>query len=89
MEEFSLEKSLFSPNFDGIDDVLVMSYSLSKPGYTVRIQVYDVLGYPVRRLANSLILSSEGFLIWDGLNEDLLLAPVGIYIIYIQAFHPE
>jgi hypothetical protein len=88
-EVFEVYPKVFSPDNDGVDDVLNIGYSLEKPGYTANIRVFDSRGRLVRILSRSFLLATEGVIIWDGTTEDNMKADVGIYIINVELFDPE
>jgi hypothetical protein len=80
---------MFSPNMDGVDDVLHIRFQLEEPGYVANINIYDAQGRVVRKLARNQLLGNSMDLAWDGLTGKKNRAPVGIYIVYIELFHPE
>ncbi|RXQ96516.1 lamin tail domain-containing protein [Ancylomarina salipaludis] len=79
----------FSPDNDGVDDRLIINFDLDKSGYVANIRVYNSFGYEVRRLASNLTLSTEDELFWDGLLANKDRAPIGIYVIYFELYHPD
>jgi hypothetical protein len=80
---------IFSPDNDGIDDVLNISYKFDKPGHTANINIYDSRGRLVKILKRGELLSTQGVVTWDGTNKNNLKAPIGIYIIFIETFNPS
>jgi len=86
---FYLDNNTFSPDNDGFEDLLVLSYQSDKPGYLANIQVFDASGRPIKRLARNYSLASEGFITWDGSTNEASKARIGIYILWIEAFTPE
>ena len=75
----------FSPDGDGFDDHLFISYRLDSPDYLVTIHIFDRYGRLVRRLADRERAGFEGHFIWDGLNESGIPGRIGIYIILFNA----
>ena len=88
-EVFDVYPKVFSPDNDGVDDVLNIGYSLGNPGYTANIRIFDSRGRLVKNLSRSFLLATEGVITWDGTTDDNLKADVGIYIINIELFDPE
>ena len=88
-DEFSLSPETFSPDGDGRDDFLLISYKLPSDGSVANIRVFDSGGREVRRLASNLLIGTEGEITWDGLNGKNQRVPVGIYIVYIEYFNPN
>ncbi len=86
---FSVHPEIFSPDNDGIDDYLNIQYQLDKPGYIANAMVYDRSGLLVKMLCNNTMLGKDGFLIWNGTSDAGEMVQSGIYIIYVQIFHPE
>ncbi len=84
--EVSLEPSLFSPDDDGVDDVLTIHYAFSDPGYTARVLIYDLQGRLVRVLINNVLLGTVGAWSWDGIRDTHDKADIGIYIVYVAVF---
>jgi flagellar hook assembly protein FlgD len=76
----------FSPDNDGVDDVAAFTFHLPGDGFTASIYIFNVSGILVRRLINNKTLATSGSLFWDGTNDDGMLVPIGIYIIYCSAF---
>ncbi len=83
----SIEPEVFSPDNDGFDDRLIISYNLGEPGYTATIAVYGSGGNFITYLKNNEMLGVEGNVFWDGFDNGNNLCPPGIYIIYIEMFN--
>ena len=75
----------FSPDGDGFDDHLFISYRLDSPDYLVTIHIYDRYGRRVRRLTDRERAGFEGHFIWDGLSDTGITGRIGIYIILFNA----
>jgi flagellar hook assembly protein FlgD len=82
--QWEISPEIFSPNNDGYDDYLQISYKLSEVGNTVNINVYDSRGRIIRRLVDGKLLELQGSIIWDGIDDNGNKASIGIYIIYIE-----
>lgn len=82
-----LQSQIFSPDQDGYEDLLHIQYNFDEPGRLVNVTVYNQSGLPVRELARNQLLGTEGSIKWDGLLDDLSLAPVGSYVIYFETFN--
>jgi hypothetical protein len=87
-ESFTTYPKVFSPDNDGIDDVVNISYQLNQPGFTANINVYDSRGRLIRTLYRSELLATEGILSWDGTTDEYQKADIGVYIIYVELFNP-
>jgi hypothetical protein len=82
----SLSPDVFSPDNDGMDDVLNISYTLEAPGYVGNITIFDREGRVVKYLLQSELLATEGIITWDGTNNNREKAPIGVYVIYFEVF---
>ena len=85
-EPFSLSPEIFSPDGDGYNDVLNISYSLKEPGYVATINIYDMSGRLIRRLIQNQLLGTYGAYTWDGITDNNEKASIGYYLIYIELF---
>ncbi|MDD4216425.1 MAG: lamin tail domain-containing protein, partial [Bacteroidales bacterium] len=83
----SIEPEVFSPDNDGFDDRLTISYNLGEPGYTATIAVYGSGGNFITYLKNNEMLGVEGDVFWDGFDNGNNLCQPGIYIVYIEMFN--
>ena len=81
---FIIEPEVFSPNNDGIDDVLSIQFSLNEAGYKVSIVIYNGRGQEVCNIANNELLGTNGAFTWNGVNETGQKVKMGMYIVYIE-----
>jgi len=86
-EEITIGPETFSPNNDGDNDVVNISYNFDEPGFVANIIIYDAKGRLIKNLINNKLLGSKGVFSWDGINNNNEKANIGIYIIYIEAFN--
>lgn len=82
-----LEPNPFSPDDDGREDNLFISYSFDNPNYMLRIRIFDRHGRLVRKLAHSHHAGFEGALTWNGRSDKGVTGRIGIYIIHVEAFN--
>jgi len=85
----SLFPPVFTPDNDGKDDVLNISFHLEEPGYQVSVTVFDTKGRQVRRLVNNVLSSIEDGITWDGMDDHRNKAGIGFYILYIELVNPD
>lgn len=78
---------LFSPDNDGVNDVLSVTLDFDQPGFVVTVRVFTELGQPVRTLAEHELMGNRGVWIWDGTTDVGTLSDVGMYIVLAEAFH--
>ncbi len=79
----------FSPDGDGVEDFVVVSFRLPQPTASVNLKIYDMRGRLVRQLLNNAATGAERQVVWDGLNGRGEPLPTGIYIVYLQAIRPQ
>ena len=83
----SIPNPLFSPDNDGYNDVLNISYKLDEPGKAANVYIFDSKGRQVRYLIRNEQLAQDGTLSWNGINDDNEKAPIGIYVVYVELFN--
>ncbi|MEW5846683.1 MAG: lamin tail domain-containing protein [Bacteroidota bacterium] len=84
---FTLTPETFSPDGDGRDDYLLITYQLPDPGYVANIRVFNANGVEIYRIANNLTMGTSGQLRWDGTDTQNRRVNSGIYIVYIEYFN--
>ncbi|MEN9942951.1 MAG: hypothetical protein RLZZ91_952 [Bacteroidota bacterium] len=87
--DFSLSSQIFSPDNDGLDDVIQFHYSNLKSGSVGNLTIYNERGIRVKRLVRNEYLGSEGNAIWDGLSDEGAPLEIGIYIATFEAFNED
>ena len=83
---FEFSSTLVSPDGDGYQDELEITYRLDDGDLAARIEVYDARGQLVRHLLNNALLGIHGTLTWDGRGENGQRLPEGQYIIHITLY---
>ncbi|MCL2414176.1 MAG: gliding motility-associated C-terminal domain-containing protein [Bacteroidales bacterium] len=81
-----LYPSLISPNNDGKDDILTISYNLETSGFTGNIRIFNSNGRMVRHLVKSELLGIQGTYFWDGLSDQNTKLSSGVYIVVFDIF---
>ena len=82
--DFEVYPEIFSPDNDGYNDVVNISYSFPKPGYRASIHIYNANGKKLKTLVNNELLDTEGYFTWDGSIDGNIKASVGTYIFLIE-----
>lgn len=77
----------FSPDNDGYNDILTISYTAVQPGDLLTIRVFNADGRQVKLLAGNYLTGNENLIIWDGITDEGGKAPAGIYIIHSEVFN--
>jgi hypothetical protein len=83
---FSVSNPLFSPDNDGYNDVLNITYKINEPGKAANIFIFDSKGRRVTHLVKNEQLATDGVISWNGINDDNEKAPIGIYVVYVELF---
>jgi len=81
-----LTAKVFSPDGDGVADILEVNYQFFDHDYLANVTVYDDKGLPVKKLVSNATIPRKGYLAWDGLKDDATLSKVGIYVIQFDVF---
>ena len=63
-------------------------YRLNQSGYMARGWIFDLSGRKVALIADNTSLGTQGYLEWNGKGRDGSPVNTGIYIIYIELWHP-
>lgn len=77
---------IFSPDLDGIDDILQISYQFPEGAYTLNLIIFNAQGQQIRHLVKNELMGKEGQIFWNGENETGDKSPIGIYILYFEYF---
>lgn len=85
----ALEPKLFSPDNDGYNDVLNISYYFDTPGNVANVSIYDARGRLVKRLVKNELLGTSGIYTWNGLTDADEKVRIGIYMVYFESFDLE
>ena len=84
--EITIDPAIFSPDNDGYQDLLNISYQFNEPGFTGNMIVFDLAGREVVKLMENELLGTSGALSWDGIAADNTLARIGPYVLYFEVF---
>ena len=85
----SVTPDVITPDGDGVDDNLIVSWNFQSEGWSGSISIYSAHGYPVRALIKNELLGTSGQVSWKGIDESDRLLPSGIYIIRMDIFSRE
>ncbi len=88
-DNFTLNRDFLSPNQDGIEDFVRIEYSLLDLDNVLTLKIYDSEGQLIKTLANNKLIGSQGFISWDGTNDDGQKARNGIYLLIGEYFNTK
>ena len=83
----TLSSKSFSPDGDGFEDVLVLTYEVSSPDLLGDLIIYDDKGRLIKVLFKKELLGGKGSVKWEGTKEDGTKASIGPYIIMFDVFN--
>nr|WKN37821.1 lamin tail domain-containing protein [Tunicatimonas sp. TK19036] len=86
-ENLSVEPRVFTPDQDGWQDYTQIHYQWTGAGYVANVIIFDSQGRKVKHLARNATLAEEGFLRWDGTDDNRQIVRMGYYLIYFEVFH--
>ncbi len=87
--EVSVGSGVFSPDNDGVEDVLDISYAFDIPSLTAEVIIFDSAGRKIRQLVHRQILATNGSITWDGSDDSGRKALTGVYIVYFEVYHRD
>ena len=88
-KNFYFENQVFSPDNDGDNDVCVLYFKLPNAGHIINIAILTPGGEKVYDLAKQFLSGQQGFFTWDGRNQKGKVSNIGVYVFYVEFFHPE
>lgn len=80
-DDFHIDNTLFSPDGDGYNDLLDITYRLQLCDLSCNIDIYDAHGRLVRHLQRGALLGCEGVVTWDGTDESGKRCQRGNYLV--------
>lgn len=86
---FVVEPELFSPDNDGYNDLLNITYNLNDEDLDGNVFVVDKNGRVVRHLMRGGLLGTNGLLVWDGLDESGQRCRQGRYVLVVEAYDTQ
>ena len=84
-----LAASVISPDGDGVNDYLAMSYHLKSAGTMADVGVFTGSGVLVKKLCRNELLGTEGTVVWDGITDNGTRASRGIYILVSKLVYSD
>jgi hypothetical protein len=84
--ELSVMPGVFTPDNDGVDDYLLVSYQIGELGALANGTVYDASGRLVRNLVRNELLGATGQFRWDGLDNNRKAVAAGLYVLVMDIF---
>ena len=82
-----LLSEVVSPNGDGYNDELIISFNIDKAGYLANVFLFDALGREVCRLINNDLFGASDKIVFDMRKQNGEVLPMGIYVLYCELIH--
>ena len=86
---FSFTNNVFSPDSDGFEDVLQVSYEMNEEGLLGQVTIYDDKGRIIKNLFSNELMGSSGSFSWDGTTNEGVKASIGVYVMLFEAFSTD
>jgi hypothetical protein len=83
----SATPEIFSPDYDGIDDIIYFRINTISTGYISNLWIYNSLGQMIFSNAVNFPLAPNDYLSWNGINDKGERAQIGIYIALVEVFN--
>lgn len=76
----------FTPNGDGMNDELIVSYETSGPGWLGNAWIFDIHGVKVIQLLRNRLLPVSGVISWNGKDSTGSMMPPGPYVLIVEMY---
>ncbi|MEO0091878.1 MAG: lamin tail domain-containing protein [candidate division WOR-3 bacterium] len=83
-DNYTLTNKIFSPDGDGIDDTLYIQYNFPETNGKLRVSIYNLNAQLVKTYESKKLATQTGIITWDGKTEKGNIAPIGIYIVFLE-----
>jgi hypothetical protein len=87
--EITFTEDIFSPDNDGYQDILQVTYNLTNSGLLGKAQIFDDRGRLVRTIFTNELVGSSGTFSWDGTTDQQVKASIGIYVLVFEVFSTD
>ena len=87
--EVTFNDDIFSPDNDGYQDILQITFNLTSPGLLGKAQIYDDRGRLVRTIFSNELLGTSGTFSWDGTTDQQVKASIGVYALVFEVFSTD
>ncbi|MBL6663297.1 MAG: lamin tail domain-containing protein [Flavobacteriales bacterium] len=88
-EIMTLSPAIISPNNDGVNDLLSIQLQFNTSGYRGRILIFNPQGFLIKTLVNNALFGTSDIFFWDGTTDRNEVAKAGLYIVWLEATHPQ
>lgn len=85
IHEIRVTPEIFVPGTETFGFVQIQ-YQFDQPGHIANVKIFNHQGALIRHLANNEWLGNEGFLRWDGEQDNGSRAAAGYYVVWFETF---
>ncbi len=82
----SITPPVFSPDQDGIDDLVALTITSDRNDQQATLIIFDVSGKLIKVISNNMPIGNTQTWFWDGSYDGAKKTPIGIYIVYAELF---
>ena len=82
--DFKLSSPTISPDNDGFEDLVEISFSTTSPNTSASLTIYTMQGVEIKKIINNQLVSNSVNVSWDGLDNKKQQLPIGIYILHLE-----
>jgi hypothetical protein len=86
-KRIELAHSTISPNNDGYQDRLELKIKPEGSEFQVKVDIFDLQGFLIKRLLPNQLIGTQTSLYWDGINEFGKVPQSGIYLLFVEGFN--
>ena len=86
-DDIAVDPVIFSPDNDGYNDEVNISYNFKNCDYTGNIYIYDANGRLVKRQERNAVFGCKGVFTWNGTNENGNRCQIGNYIVFVEVYN--
>ncbi len=88
MQEVEVLPEIFSPGAAAFEFVQI-GYRFEQPGRVANVAILNHQGVIVKRICNNELLGNDGFLRWDGDQDNGAKARAGYYVVWFETFQQD
>lgn len=85
VQQVEIVPEIFSPGNAAFEFVQIR-YQFDQPGRVANVSILNQQGTVIKQICNNELLGSEGFIRWDGDQQDGVKARVGYYVVWFETF---
>jgi hypothetical protein len=85
-DEFVITPEAFTPDQDGVDDFVAITYNQRLTGSIASVRIFDVNGRLIKNVLRNQLIGTSGKITWNGSDENNEVVMTGYYLILIDTF---